>query len=53
MNQLDLLGALLDRARAAGADSAEATVSGSISVGVQRRLGRTSISNGPSGAGWS
>jgi len=41
VSQLDLLGALLDRARAAGADSAEASVSGSISVGVQRRLGRT------------
>ncbi len=41
MNQLDLLGALLDRAKAAGADTAEAAVSGSVSVSVQRRLGRT------------
>ena len=41
MNQLDTLTALLDRARAAGADLAEAAVSGSTSVSVSRRLGRT------------
>jgi PmbA protein len=41
MSQLDLLGALLDRARAAGADAAEAAVSGSTSVSVSRRLGKT------------
>ena len=41
MSQLDLLTALLDRARAAGADTAEAAVSGSTSVSVSRRLGRT------------
>ncbi len=41
MNQLDLLSALLDRARAAGADSAEAAVSGSTSLSVSRRLGQT------------
>ena len=41
MSQLDLLTALLERARAAGADSAEAAVSGSTSVSVSRRLGRT------------
>ncbi len=41
MSQLDLLGALLDRARAAGADAADAVVSGSVSISVQRRLGRT------------
>lgn len=41
MNQLDLLGALLSHARAAGADSAEAAVTGATSVSVQRRLGRT------------
>jgi PmbA protein len=41
MNQLDLLSALLDRARAAGADTAEAAVSGSTSVSVSRRLGQT------------
>ena len=41
MNHLDLLGQLLDRARAAGADSAEAAVSNSTSVNVTRRLGRT------------
>jgi PmbA protein len=40
-NQLDLLSALLDRACAAGADTAEAAVSGSTSVSVSRRLGRT------------
>ena len=39
--QLDLLTALLDRARAAGADTAEAAVSGSTSVSVSRRLGAT------------
>ena len=41
MTQLDLLTALLDRARAAGADTAEAAVSGSTSVSVSRRLGQT------------
>ena len=41
MNQLDFLTALLDRARAAGADASEAAVSGSTSVSVSRRLGRT------------
>jgi PmbA protein len=41
MNHLDLLGQLLDRARAAGADTAEAAVSNSTSVNVTRRLGRT------------
>ncbi len=41
MNQLDLLSALLDRAKSAGADSAEAAVSGSLSVSVQRRMDRT------------
>lgn len=41
MSQLDLLGALLDRARAAGADTAEAAVSGSTSLSVSRRLGQT------------
>ena len=39
--QLDLLSALLDRARSAGADTAEAAVSGSTSVSVSRRLGAT------------
>jgi PmbA protein len=41
MSQLDLLSALLDHARAAGADTAEAAVSGSTSVSVSRRLGQT------------
>ena len=41
MTQLDLLGALLDRARAAGADVAEAAVSGSTSLSISRRLGQT------------
>ena len=41
MNQLDLLSALLDRAKSAGADTAEAAVSGSTSVSVSRRLGQT------------
>ena len=41
MTQLDLLSNLLDRARSAGADSAEAAVSGSTSLSVARRLGRT------------
>ena len=41
MTQLDLLSTLLDRARQAGADTAEATVSGSTSLSVARRLGRT------------
>ena len=41
MNHLDLLGQLLDRAREAGADTAEAAVSNSTSVNVTRRLGRT------------
>ena len=41
MTQLDLLTALLDRARAAGADSAEAAVSGSTSLSISRRLGHT------------
>ena len=40
-SQLDLLSALLDRARSAGADTAEAAVSGSTSVSVSRRLGQT------------
>ena len=39
--QADLLSALLDRARSAGADTAEAAVSGSISVSVSRRMGQT------------
>ena len=41
MNHLDLLSQLLDRARAAGAETAEAAVSNSTSVNVTRRLGRT------------
>ena len=41
MNQLDLLSALLDRACSAGADTAEAAVSGSTSVSVSRRMGQT------------
>ena len=41
MTQLDLLSTLLDRARQAGADTAEAAVSGSTSLSVARRLGRT------------
>jgi PmbA protein len=41
MSQLDLLSALLDHARTAGADTAEAAVSGSTSVSVSRRLGQT------------
>ena len=41
MSQPDLLSALLDRARAAGADTAEAAVSGSTSLSVSRRLGET------------
>ena len=41
MIQLDLLSNLLDRARAAGADTAEAAVSGSTSVSISRRLGHT------------
>jgi PmbA protein len=41
MDHLDLLGQLLDRARAAGADASEAAVSNSTSVNVTRRLGRT------------
>ena len=41
MTQLDLLNALLDRARTAGADAAEAAVSGSTSLSVSRRLGHT------------
>lgn len=41
MNQLDLLSALLDRARQAGADEAEAAVSASASVSVSRRMGVT------------
>ena len=41
MNQLGLLSELLDRAKAAGAETAEAAVSGSTSVSVQRRMGRT------------
>ena len=41
MTQLDLLANLLDRARAAGADTAEAAISGSTSLSVARRLGRT------------
>ncbi|WP_158747594.1 TldD/PmbA family protein [Acidisphaera sp. L21] len=41
MSQLDLLTALLDRARQAGADTAEAAVSGSTSLSISRRLGQT------------
>ncbi len=41
MSQPDLLSALLDRARAAGADTAEAAVSSSTSLSVSRRLGET------------
>ena len=41
MTQLDLLAALLDRARSAGADAAEAAVSGSTSLSISRRLGQT------------
>ena len=41
MTQLDLLTELLDRARAAGADTAEAAVSGSTSLSISRRLGHT------------
>ncbi len=41
MTQLDLLTDLLGRARQAGADTAEAAVSGATSVSVSRRLGRT------------
>ena len=41
MNQLDLLSALLERAKTAGADTAEAAVSGSTSVSITRRLGQT------------
>ena len=39
--ELDLLTDLLARARAAGADTAEAAVSGSASLSVSRRLGQT------------
>ncbi len=41
MTQLDLLTNLLERAKAAGADVAEAAVSGSISLSISRRLGQT------------
>lgn len=41
MSQLNLLSTLLDRARAAGADTAEAAVSGSTSLSISRRLGQT------------
>ncbi len=41
MSRLDLLTELLDRARSAGADTAEAAVSGSTSLSISRRLGQT------------
>jgi len=40
-NDLDLLGDLVAKARAAGADSADAMISTGISLSVQRRLGET------------
>jgi PmbA protein len=40
MSHIDLLSNLLDRARAAGADAADAILVGGTSLGVQRRLGR-------------
>ncbi len=41
MNQRELLGDLLARAKAAGADAADAVLLAGTSVSVQRRLGRT------------
>ncbi len=41
MNQLDLLSDLIARARAAGADAADALLVSGTSLGVQRRLGET------------
>ncbi len=41
MTYLDLLGELLDAARAAGADAADAMMVGGASLSVQRRLGKT------------
>jgi PmbA protein len=41
MSQLDLLNELLDQARRAGADAAEASVAASTSLGVSRRAGQT------------
>jgi PmbA protein len=41
MNQLDLLADLIGRARAAGADAADAILVSGTSLGVQRRLGKT------------
>ena len=41
MSQLDLLHDLLARARAAGADAADAVIAAGSSLGVQQRLGKT------------
>jgi PmbA protein len=41
MSDLDLIHDLISRARAAGADAADAVLVSSTSLGVQRRLGRT------------
>lgn len=41
MSTLDLLADLIGRAKAAGADAADAAMVGGMSVGVQRRLGKT------------
>lgn len=41
MNELDLLSDLIRRARAAGADAADAALVAGTSIGVQRRLGQT------------
>ena len=41
MTHLDLLAALIARARAAGADAADAVLVAGTSLSVQRRLGRT------------
>ncbi len=41
MSTLDLLADLIGRAKAAGADAADAAMVGGTSVGVQRRLGKT------------
>ena len=43
MSDLDLLDALLRRARAAGAEAADAVLLSGTSVSVQRRLGRTEL----------
>jgi len=40
VSDLDLLADLIARARAAGADAADAVLASGTSVGVQRRLGR-------------